>query len=47
MNADEIQSKLEDKIKEITKELSKGKHIEIHLARDGIKIFSVNKKIVS
>ena len=43
----EIKLKIEDKISEFVPELLKGKHIEIHLAKDGnVKVFSVDKKIV-
>ena len=39
--------KIEDKIPEFVTELLKGKHIEIHLAKDNdVKVFSVDKKIV-
>lgn len=46
MSERELRLKLEDKIQEFTKELLKGKHIEIHLSKDGIKFFAVDKKIV-
>lgn len=46
MSERELQLRLEDKIQEFTKELLKGKHIEIHMSKEGIKFFVVDKKIV-
>lgn len=46
MSERELWLRLEDKIQEFAKELLKGNHIEIHLSKDGIKFFSVGKKIV-
>ena len=43
----DIKLKIQDKIPELIPELIKGKHIEIHLAKDdNVKIFSVDKKIL-
>lgn len=46
MSQRELKLQLEDKIPEFVRELLKGKHIEIHLSKDGIKFFTVDKKIV-
>lgn len=47
MSEREIKLRLEDKLSELIQLLEKGKHIEIHLAKDGnIKLFAVDKKIV-
>lgn len=46
MSERELRIQLEDKIQEFTRELLKGKHIEIHLSKDGVKFFTVDKKIV-
>lgn len=43
----DLKLKLQDKISEFVSELQKGKHIEIHLAKDNnVKIYAVDKKIV-
>ena len=43
----QVNLNIQDKILEIVPELLKGKHIEIHMAKDNnIKIFVVDKKIV-
>lgn len=41
-----LQLQIERKIPEFVKELSKGKHIEIHATKDGVKFFVVDKKIL-
>lgn len=47
MNERELRLKIQDKITEFLPELLKGKHIEIHLAKDNnVKVYSVDKKIV-
>ena len=43
----QVKLNIQDKISEIVPELLKGKHIEIHMAKDNnIKIFVVDKKII-
>lgn len=42
----ELKNSVIQKAEEIAEVLSKGKHIEIHQSRDGIKFFTVDKKIV-
>ena len=47
MSEKDIKLKIQDKIPELITELIKGRHIEIHLAKDdNVKIFSVDKKII-
>lgn len=47
MSECELKLKLQDKISEFISELQKGKHIEIHLAKNNdVKIYAVDKKIV-
>lgn len=47
MNERQVKLNIQDKISEIVPELLKGKHIEIHIAKDNnIKIFVVDKKII-
>lgn len=47
MSEREIKLRLEDKLSDLIKFLEQGKHIEIHLAKDGnIRLFVVDKKIV-
>jgi hypothetical protein len=43
----QVKLNIQDKIPEFIPELLKGKHIEIHMAKDNnIKIFVVDKKII-
>lgn len=42
----ELKNSVIEKAEEIAEVLSKGKHIEIHQSRDGLKFFTVDKKIV-
>lgn len=46
MSERELKIRLEDKLPEVIKLLEQGKHIEIHLAKDDIRLFAVDKKIV-
>lgn len=47
MSEREIKLRLEDKLPELIELLEKGKHIEIHMAKEGeIKLFSLDKKIL-
>lgn len=44
---DNIKIKIQDKISDLIPELSKGRHIEIHLSKDNdVKVFVVDKKIL-
>lgn len=42
----DLKLKIQNKISEFVPELLKGKHIEIHLSKDDVRFFSVDKKIV-
>jgi len=46
MNEQALLIQLKPELLKITKELLKGNHIEIHTGKDGVRIFSVNKKIL-
>lgn len=46
MSVRELKLHLEEKLEEMAEILAEGKHIEIHLSKDGIKCFAVDKKIV-
>lgn len=47
MTQKDIKLKIQDKISDLIPELSKGRHIEIHLSKDNdVKVFVVDKKIL-
>lgn len=42
----QIKSEIENKLSDLTKKLNRGSHIEIHPAKEGIKVFAVDKEIL-
>lgn len=46
MTEQEIEQELKRKAEKMASDIKKGKNIEIHLSKDGVKILSCDKKIV-
>lgn len=42
----QLKTEIENKLPDLAKKLERGSHIEIHAAKDGIRVFAVDKKIL-